>query len=105
MTSTWAYIYEHPGADADADRFVLDKNGQRSVIVPVPNASDAPTVARELQDSGIELIELCGGFDVSTVARVVEAVEGLVPIGHVTFGNESMTGVAEYKARWEEATK
>lgn len=103
MASSWAYIYEHPGTDPVVDRRVIDRDGQRTALVPVPEASDAPAVARELVASGVELIELCGGFDVGTVARVVDAVDGTVPVGHVSFGFESITGAAAYKERWEQA--
>jgi predicted polyphosphate/ATP-dependent NAD kinase len=82
---------------------MIDREDQRTALVPVPDASLAPAVARELVASGVELIEMCGGFDVGTVARVVEAVDGEVPVGHVTFAIESISGVAQYKARWEAA--
>ena len=31
-----AYIYEHLNADPDVDRFVLERDGQESLMVPVP---------------------------------------------------------------------
>jgi hypothetical protein len=44
--TTWAYIYEHPGTDPVADRTVVDRDGQRSLMVPVPEAAAAVDVAR-----------------------------------------------------------
>ncbi len=70
---SWAYIYGQPGADPVADRFVLEREGQRTSLVPVPDES-AAAVALELVDEGAELIELCGGFGLAEAARVVEAV-------------------------------
>lgn len=99
--SSWAYIYGHPGADPVADRFVIERDGQRTSLVPVPDESAAVPVALELIDEGVELIELCGGFGLTEAARVVEAVEGRVPVGHVNFSLESVTGAAAYKARFE----
>ncbi|MGH3682790.1 MAG: DUF6506 family protein [Natronosporangium sp.] len=89
------------GADPVADRFMIDRDGQRTTLVPVPDEAVAAQVAVELVNEGVELIELCGGFPISAAARVAEAVGGRVPVGWVTFGVESVTGVAAYKARFE----
>jgi hypothetical protein len=98
MTATWAYIYEQPEADPLADRHVIDRGGQRTMLVPVPDAAQAPAVALELIAEGAQLIELCGGFPLTAAARVVEAVAGRVPVGHVTFAVDSTTGAAAYSA-------
>jgi hypothetical protein len=98
MTATWAYIYEQPEADPLADRYVIDRGGQRTILVPVPDAAQAPSVALELIAEGVQLIELCGGFTLTAAARVVEAVAGRVPVGHVTFAVDSTTGAAAYSA-------
>jgi len=101
--STWAYIYEHPGADPHADRSVLDRDGQRSLMVPVPDPGQAPAVAaRLIDDDGVELIELCGGFPLVDAARVVEAVGDRVPVGHVTFAVEAIRSAAAYNAQFEQ---
>lgn len=104
MVSSWAYIYGQPGADPAADRFVIERDGQRTTLVPVADESAAAGVAVELVDEGVELIELCGGFGLAEAARVVEAVGGRVPVGHVNFGLESVAGAAAYKARFEART-
>ena len=97
--STWAYIYEHPGADPRADRTALDRAGQRSIMVPVADASDAPEVARRLvEEDGVALIELCGGFSLGAAARVADAVGHLVPVGHVTFAVDAVGPAAAYSA-------
>ena len=96
--SSWAYIYGQPGADPVADRFVIERGGQRTSLVPVPDESAAAQVALGLIDEGVELIELCGGFGPSEAARVVEVIGGRVPVGHVNFGLEC---AAAYKKRFE----
>lgn len=101
MTVSWAYIYEHPGADPVADRFVLDRGGQRTLLVPVPTAASAPDTARALVDEGVGLIELCGGFALADAARVAEAVGDRVPVGHVTFAIDAIPGAAAYSAAFE----
>jgi hypothetical protein len=98
MMTSWAFLYEHPGADPVADRHVLDRDGQRTVLVPVPDAGEAPAVAQQLVAEGVGLIELCGGLSLPTAARVAEAVAGRVPVGHVTFAVDSVRGAADYGA-------
>lgn len=102
MSMSWAYIYEQPEADPVADRFVIERAGVRTTLVPVPDESAAAQVASELVDQGVQLIELCGGFTVLDAARVIEAVAARVPVGHVTFGLESVTAAAAYNAQFEE---
>jgi hypothetical protein len=99
VTVTWAYLYEHPDTDPAADRVVIDRAGQRTLLVPVPEASLAVDVARALVDEGVELIELCGGFGLAAAAAVVAAVGGRVPVGHVTFAVDSVAGAAAYSER------
>jgi hypothetical protein len=103
--TTWAYIYEHPGTDPVADRTVIDRAGQRTLLVPVPSAAQAPSVARHLlEQDGVSLIELCGGFALTDAARVADEVGGRVPVGHVTFAVDAVSGVAAYSAAFEAAT-
>ncbi len=104
MVISWAYLYGQPGADPLADRFVIERGGQRTTLVPVPDESAAAEIAVELIAEGVELLELCGGFSLTEAARVVEAVGGRVPVGHVNFGLESVAGAAAYKARFEAQT-
>jgi uncharacterized protein DUF6506 len=101
LSVTWAYVYEHPGADPLADRFVLDRRDQRTLLVPVPDAARAPAVAVGLVAEGVQLIELCGGFPLAAAARVAEAVRGRVPVGHVTFAVDSVPGAAAYGAAFD----
>jgi hypothetical protein len=99
--TAWAFIYEHPDTDPVTDRVVIDRGGQRTYLVPVPTPADAPAAATALIDEGIGLIELCGGFALVDAARVVEAVDGRVPVGHVTFAVDSGQGLATYSAQFE----
>ena len=102
--TTWAYIYEHPGTDPVADRTVIDRAGQRTLLVPVPSPAEAPTVARRLiEEDGVSLIELCGGFALTDAARVADEVGAQVPVGHVTFAVDATSGVAAYAAAFEAA--
>jgi ABC-type enterobactin transport system permease subunit len=79
--------------------------GQRTILVPVPAPAAAPEVARALLDAeGVRLIELCGAFTLADAANVAKAVEGKVPVGHVTFAVDSVPGTAALAAAYESAT-
>jgi len=101
MKINWAYIYEHPDTDPFADRVIIDRGPQRTYLVPVPRAEDAPAVATALVEEGISLIELCGGFPLTAAARVRDVVKGTVPVGHVTFAVDSVRGAADYGDQFE----
>ena len=100
MVVSWAYVYEHPDTDPVVDRVVIDRGGQRTLLVPVPEASMAADVARALVEEGVELIELCGGFPLPLAAAVTSAVGDGVPVGHVTFAVDSVRGAAAYSERF-----
>jgi hypothetical protein len=101
MSVSWAYIYEHPGTDPVEDRVVIDRDGLRTYLVPIPEPSVAPQIATDLVADGVALIELCGGFTMAAAARVVEAVGAKIPVGHVTFAVDSARGVADYSANFD----
>ena len=97
--TTWAFLYGHPGTDPYTDRTVIERDGLRRILVPVPDESQAPVIAVELIESdAIALLELGGGFGAVDAARVIEAVHGRVPVGHVAYALESLDGAAQYKA-------
>ncbi|MGJ9413857.1 DUF6506 family protein [Aeromicrobium sp. CF4.19] len=93
---TWAYLFEHPGADPVHDRTELATPDVRAVLVAVPDASSAPAVAVDLAAEGATLIELCGGMTTSAVAAVREALPDRVALGHVTFAADSLLPVAAH---------
>jgi hypothetical protein len=90
MTINQAFIYEQPDADPVAGRFVLYHDGQQTTYVPVPDASLAPRIAADLVDSGARVIELSGGFPMTVVAQVFDAVGGRVSVEWASAG--SVTG-------------
>ena len=74
---------------------------QRWTAVELSDPAAAPEAAIELVRAGVELIEMPGGFETTTVAEVIAAVERRVPVGVVSFGVEALAGAADYSARVE----
>lgn len=85
----WAFFYT---LDAASEPTRIDHVGSM-VCVGVPNVSQAPAIARQLVDDGVELIELCGGFGGVGLASMTEAVNGRVPVGAVFYGADASAGL------------
>jgi hypothetical protein len=99
MSSNNVIVYEVEGADPAVDRIVTEHAGSRTTLV----ASDQSTIvaaAAHAVDQGAEQIELCGGLGPVWHAKVNKAVGDRVPVGAVMYGFESLTGIADYKARF-----
>ena len=94
----WAFIYEAAESDPVKDRFVLERGGCRSVLVPVPDYADVVQVAVQLVQEGAQFIELCGGFDDAWVRKVIEATRGAVAVGAVKFDPASAAKLARVLA-------
>lgn len=62
----------------------------RMKVVGVKTAEQGVEVARAMVAEGVQLIELCGGFGPVWVGRVIEAIEGVIPVGSVGYGPESI---------------
>lgn len=99
--NVWAAIMLWDGANPRADRVVKENAQERLTIVFVSSVDQAAEVAVELVHEGVELIELCGGFGLDAGAIVSSAVAGRCAIGVVSFGIESITQAARYKAKFE----
>lgn len=90
------------GADPAVDRIVRDNGRVRRTVVFVSDPYEAVNVAVEMANNGVELIELDGGFGSIWAAKIFNAIDGRAPVGFVTFGIESMEGVADFKQRYEQ---
>ncbi|MGK5556950.1 DUF6506 family protein [Actinomadura kijaniata] len=85
----WGFIYVADGCDPARDITVNDTGTCRTVLVGVSRPDQAPPVAARLAADGAQLIELCGAFGPVWTARVIEHLDGRVPVGTVTYGPEA----------------
>ena len=54
----------------------------------VPDIDSACEAAKELVETGVALIELCGLFDMEKTKAVIEAIDGKVPVGSCGLAEE-----------------
>jgi hypothetical protein len=86
----FGFIVTGQGLDPSVHRVEMKAPTFTMIAVGVARASEAPAVARALVADGVQLIELCGGFGPGGTSRVIEAIEGAVPVGAVGYGPESV---------------
>lgn len=80
-----AFIFLSPDANSEHQRTKSITPSVELYVIPVKNYDEACRVAQEVVNEGVVAIELCGGFGNIGVARVVEAINGAVPVGVVRF--------------------
>jgi predicted polyphosphate/ATP-dependent NAD kinase len=86
----FGFIVTGAGLDAARNRMVMSSAAFEMIAVGVSEAEQGIEVARQLVSEGVQLIELCGGFGPIWTGRIIEAVDGKVPVGSVGYGPESL---------------
>jgi Family of unknown function (DUF6506) len=97
----WATIILWENANPKIDRIVREASHEILTIAFVPDVEAAACVTEEFVNQGTKLIELCGGFGLEAGGIVAKAANGRAAIGTVSFGIESITQAAAYKAKFE----
>lgn len=86
----WGFIYTlgdegDPGENTD----FVGSGACRLITIAVERPGQAPEAAKKLVAEGVELIELCGAFEPVWTGRVIEEIDGAVPVGGVYYGAEA----------------
>ena len=90
-----AFIFVAPEGDPAEHRAWVKTPQVELLSVAAKDYEAAAVLAADLLKEGIQAIELCGGFGSVGVSKIVEAVEGKIPVGVVRFdihpglGNQS----------------
>lgn len=87
----WAYIFVSPGFDAKQHISVMESKECRCKIVGIDmmKKEQVIDVAKDLLAEGVQMIELCGGFGPTWIAKVSEVTQGKIPVGGVFYGPEA----------------
>lgn len=94
----FGFILSGPGLDPTLHCATMQSASFKMTAVGVSRLDDGVAVARRLANDGAQLIELCGGFDAATTARIVAAVGPKVPVGRVAYGPEALAGMCALSA-------
>lgn len=77
-----------------ATRMTMRSPSFEMIAVGISSPAEGPDVARALvDDEGVQLIELCGGFGPLWTSRVIDAIGGRIPVGAVSYGPEAIEGL------------
>ncbi|WP_297204731.1 DUF6506 family protein [uncultured Brachyspira sp.] len=77
----FAYLIMDKIFDSKKDRAFIH-NGV-SQIIGVSDIEEACKIAKQLQNEGINCIELCGGFREEGARKIIEATENKIAVGFV----------------------
>lgn len=91
----FGFIVKGAGYDPSRHTVSLESPEIVTTVVGVSAPEQALPVAQQMVASGIQLIELCGGFGPVWTARVIDAIGGAVPVGAVAYGPESIDQMHE----------
>ncbi len=83
------FIFIAPNADSNKNRAKEATPNLELSVVGVKDLDDAVDVAKGLVADGTQLIELRAGFGPGGTAKIIEAVDGKIPIGSVSYSVES----------------
>jgi 2-keto-3-deoxy-6-phosphogluconate aldolase len=86
----FGFIVKGSGYDPGRHTVSLQSPEITTTVVGVSTPEQALPVAKQMVASGIQLIELCGGFGPIWTARVIDAIDRAIPVGSVGYGPESI---------------
>lgn len=88
--SKFGFIVTGSGLDPKKNRMSMRSDSFEMIAVGVSTASQGIDVAKAMVAEGVQLIELCGGFGPVWTGKVIDAIDGAIPIGSVGYGPESI---------------
>lgn len=83
---TDAFLFQVRDARA-ASQHVFHHNGSATLLAWVSSEDEAVVAARDAADRGAGLVELYRGFDLASVAAVIEAVGDRIPVGVAVYAH------------------
>lgn len=86
----FGFIVTGSGLDPAKHRTTMSSDRFEMIAVGVSEPSHGIAVARDLVAGGVQLLELCGGFGPVWTGRVIDAIDGKIPVGSVGYGPEAM---------------
>ncbi len=83
--TNYAFMVIGPGLTPEANTTTTSSPLFKATVVGVETVDQACDAAKELVKNGVQMIELCGGFDGEAVQKVIDAIGGQVPVGAAAY--------------------
>jgi 2-keto-3-deoxy-6-phosphogluconate aldolase len=84
----YAFIIKAPGYQAIEHTATLASEQFNTQVLGVADLPSAIQAAQSLIQTGVQLIELCGGFSEEEAAQLSQAIHHQVPVGVVIYSKE-----------------
>jgi hypothetical protein len=96
--TSYGFILVGPGLSADRHSTLLRSDRFSARVVGVGSRAEAEAAAAELVAGGVQVIELCGGFDGADAEAIAAAAGTGVPVGLVRFEGEQLSSLESFLA-------
>lgn len=90
VISKYGFIVKGRGYQPDVHRTSLKSSEFETVIVGVERPELAIDVAKSMREQGVQLIELCGGFEPKWAEEIMRQLDNSIPVGHMSFNPQSL---------------
>lgn len=78
----YAFIVKAPGYSLGNQDAVVESPEFKTNVVGVASVEEACVAAKKLVENGIQLIDLCCGFNDESAKQVYDAIEGAVKVSY-----------------------
>lgn len=87
--TNYGFIVKGEGYNARTNKSTLDSGTFKTTVVGVETEEQAIEVAKQMFAEGIQIVELCGGFDSKSADKIMDVLENSMPVGYVTFSRRA----------------
>lgn len=89
VIKNYGFIVKGKGYKPSSHRSVLDSGSFKTTIVGVETEEQAIEIARQMCAEGIQIVELCGGFDPKSADTIMDELQNSIPVGYVIFSKKA----------------
>lgn len=97
--TNYAFMVIGPGLTPEANTIKTSSPLFKATVVGVETVGQACDAAKDLVKCGAQMIELCGGFDGEAVQKVIDAIDGQVPVGAAAYSESEQAKVEAFFAK------
>ncbi len=70
---------------------IIESDNFKTTIIGVSEKSEAFAVVEKMMKDGVQVVELCGGFELSDAEQIMKTTNNKLPVGVVQFGDFAKT--------------